>query len=101
MADEKYRSLSGGTRSVTATEAVRTFGRLVDTVRESRTEYIVERGGVGVVRISPYLDRPFVGRDLVALMQQLPEGADGLAQEIETGRARTNTPQVPDNPWAS
>jgi len=86
---------------VTATEAARNFGRLVDTVRESRTEIIVERGGVGVVRIAPYIERPFVGRDLVELMRRAAGGTHDLGREVEVGRALTNRPEVPRDPWAS
>ena len=110
MTEDRQRY--GGAQTVTATEAARNFGRLVDTVRESRADIIVERGGVGVVRIAPYIERPFVGRDLVELMRRAAGGAarssssqsggiDDLGREVEVGRALTNRPEVPRDPWAS
>jgi hypothetical protein len=91
----------GESRSVTATSAAKNFGRLVDAVRESRAEFIVERGGVGVARIAPFIDRSFSGRDLVELLRRVPGRDDEFGREVEAGRARTNTPEVPKDPWAS
>lgn len=98
---EKEAVTYGGRKAVSATDAARNFGRLVDAVRESQAEYVVERGGVGVVRIVPFVERTFRGRDLVELLRRLGGPGDDLAREVAAGRERANVPQVPRNPWAS
>jgi antitoxin (DNA-binding transcriptional repressor) of toxin-antitoxin stability system len=91
----------GGRKAVSATEAARNFGRLVDAVRESHVEYVVERGGVGVVRIVPFVERAFRGRDLVELLRRATGPAEELVREVKAGRELANRPRVPRNPWAS
>jgi antitoxin (DNA-binding transcriptional repressor) of toxin-antitoxin stability system len=88
-------------RIVPATEAAKNFGRLVDAVRESRTEFIVERGGVAVARIAPVLERTCTGRDLVNLLRSAPSLGEGFRREVTAGRKRLNRRAVPKNPWAS
>lgn len=88
-------------RKVSATEAARNFGRLVDAVRESQAEYIVERGGVGVVRVVPHAERAFSGRDLADLLRRASPPGDAFAREVAAGRERANRPEVPGDPWAS
>jgi antitoxin (DNA-binding transcriptional repressor) of toxin-antitoxin stability system len=101
MKPVRYGSRGAGRRSVSATEAARNFGRLVDHVREARVEYVVERGGVGVARIAPVASQAFLGRDLVTLMHSVAEVDGALAREVDAGRSRTNRPAVPRDPWAS
>jgi predicted Rossmann-fold nucleotide-binding protein len=91
MTEDRQRY--GGAQTVTATEAARNFGRLVDTVRESRADIIVERGGVGVMR------RAAGGAARSSSSQS--GGTDDLGREVEVGRALTNRPEVPRDPWAS
>lgn len=86
---------------VSATEAAKNFGRLVDAVRESHAEYVVERGGVGVVRILPVTGHACSGRDLVNLLRSAPAVDPAFGREVEAGRARTNRPVIPANPWES
>ena len=101
MKSVRYGPLRGSRRAVSATEAARSFGRLVDQVREARVEYVVERGGVDVARIAPIVNQSFRGRDLVALMRSMATTEGALAREVEAGRARSNRPAVPRDPWAS
>jgi hypothetical protein len=86
---------------VSATEAAKNFGRIVDAVRESRAEYVVERGGIGVVRIAPVVEHACSGRDLVNLLRSTPAVDPAFGREVEAGRARTNRPVVPASPWES
>ena len=101
MKPVRYGPRGPGRRVVSATEAARNFGRLVDQVREARVEYVVERGGVGVARIAPVASQSFRGRDLLILMRSMAVADGALAREVEAGRKRTNRPAVPGDPWAS
>lgn len=101
MKPVRYDTRGTGRRAVSATDAARNFGRIVDQVRETQVEFIVERGGVGVVKIAPVASQTFRGGDLVQLMKAVSGADEGLAREVEGGRARTNRPAVPRDPWAS
>jgi antitoxin (DNA-binding transcriptional repressor) of toxin-antitoxin stability system len=92
---------AGSRRSISATEAARNFGRIVDAVREAHVEYVVERGGVSVARIAPVTAGPFSGRDLVDLLRDAPYADAAFAREVAAGRSRADRPAVPKNPWAS
>ena len=90
-----------GRRTVTATEAAKNFGRLVDAVREARAEYVVERDGHPVVRISPAaLDECRV-RDLLELLQDLASPDPALGRAVASARASGNRPAPPRSPWDS
>ena len=88
-------------RRVAATEAAKNFGRLVDAVRETRTDVIVERGGVAVARIAPVLERTCTGGDLVDLLRSLSKPDEALRRAVAAGRKRLNARAIPKNPWAS
>lgn len=88
-------------KAVSATEAAKNFGRIVDAVREARVEYVVERGGVPVARIAPASDRTCSGRDLVDLMRAAAGPDEAFRRAVESGRARLNRPAVPKSPWGS
>ncbi len=86
---------------VSATDAAKTFGRLVDRVREERTTYIVERGGVPVAQIGPVASMRCTLADLAELLRTVgPVGEDYL-RAVEAGIRRGNKPAVPRNPWTS
>jgi hypothetical protein len=88
-------------RVVTASEAAKNFGALVERVREARATYVVERSGVPVVEIAPVVwVRPTVA-DLVGWVR-MPERLDeGYLAEVERGIAFLNEPFVPASRWES
>ena len=87
-------------RRVSATEAAKNFGRLVDRVREEEATYFVERGGMPVVRISP-VGRPAatIG-DLKALLRGRELVGKTYLRALEDVVERHNHPRVRRNPWA-
>ena len=87
--------------SITATEAARNFGRIVDRVRETRAAYIVERGGVAVACIGPAPDRPCTAGDLLRFLQTLPAVEPGYRRAVQAESRRRNRRGVPKSPWAS
>lgn len=86
---------------VSATEAAKTFGRLVDRVREERATFIIERSGVPVAQIGPVSDRRCTLGDLVDLLRRLGPVDEEYLQEVEAGIAVWNKPVVPRDPWKS
>lgn len=102
MTEYKIRSRKALDREarISATEAAKSFGRLVDRVREGRATYIIERGGKAVAQIGPVERRAFTLRDFAALLGRLPRVDPEYLTAVEDGVARHNTPRVPDHPWA-
>lgn len=88
---------------ISATDAAKNFGRLVDRVREERAVYVVDRGGTPVARISPAGQPAFTMRDFKALLQDrlgAPRTDDTYLQAVEAAVTRHNRPRARKNPWA-
>ena len=101
MKDERRAARAGGSeRRVSATEAAKNFGRLVDRVREERATYIVDRGGTPVVRVSPAGAPRCTMRDLRRLLEGAPRVGAGYARIVRAAAARHNRPRVRRTPWA-
>jgi antitoxin (DNA-binding transcriptional repressor) of toxin-antitoxin stability system len=84
---------------VSATEAAKNFGRLVDRVREEHATYVVERGGKPVAQIGPAGGQSFSMADFKALVRRLPSGDSEYLDAVERAVARHNRPRVRRNPW--
>ena len=89
--------------TISVTEAVRNFADFINRVVYRGEQFVLERGGRPVARLSPV---PRAGRlgDLVDLLDTLPglsgEEADGLAQAL--GEASAGLPPLPEEgPWES
>ena len=80
-------------RVVTATEAAKNFGTIVDRVREERAVYVVERSGKPVAQIGPVETKVFTLRDLADLLASTPKA-------VEEGIAFFQWAKVPKNRWA-
>jgi antitoxin (DNA-binding transcriptional repressor) of toxin-antitoxin stability system len=85
--------------TVSATHAAKTFGRLVDRVREEQATYTVERGGVPVARIAPIAARIATIGDLKALLGDHTV-SEQFRRTVESAVKRHNTPRRRRNPWA-
>ena len=96
-------STRGGTRAITATEAAKNFGALVDRVRQDRAVYVVERGGTPVAEIGPVRRRAFTVRDFVEMVRARsgPPPGDEYARAVAEGVAMLNRPTIPVEPWES
>ena len=103
----KIRNMSTYKRSrresrsrVSATEAAKTFGRLVDRVREERATYVVERGGKPVARIAPIERDSFTMADFKTLMTTSPRIDEEYLKATDRAAAQHNRPRKRKNPWA-
>lgn len=86
---------------ISATDAAKTFGRLVDRVREERAVYIVERGGVPVAQIGPVASTRCTLADLADLLRTAGPVGEEYLKAVAAGIRRGNKPAVPRNPWTS
>ena len=92
----------GKDSSIAATEAAKTFGRLVNRVREEQATYVIERGGTPVAQIGPVETRRATMRDFVAFVRERPPlspVSKAYVRAVEEGMAAVNTPRIPKNPW--
>ena len=85
---------------IPATEAAKTFGQLVDRVREDRATYIIERGGKPVAQIAAIERRSFTLGALKALLRELPRADADYLSTLEQVTTTRNKPKVRTNPWA-
>jgi len=87
------------TRTISATEAAKNFGGLVDRVREAKAVYTIERGGVPVAEIGPVAANRCTIADLVALLRRLPRVDEGYLKAVEEGIRALNKPTLPRDLW--
>lgn len=94
------RKASAG-RSISATEAAKNFGQLVDRVREASAVYTIERSGVPVAQIGPVPRLHCTVADLVAALGSTSHrlSSDHL-DAVEAHVKGANRPTVPRDPWA-
>jgi antitoxin (DNA-binding transcriptional repressor) of toxin-antitoxin stability system len=88
-------------RTVSATAAAKTFGGLIDRVREERAEYMVERGGTPVARIVPIGATSCTLAELADLLERRTDLDPAYLDEVEAGVKAWNRPAVPGDPWTS
>jgi antitoxin (DNA-binding transcriptional repressor) of toxin-antitoxin stability system len=84
---------------VSATEAAKAFGRLVDRVREERVTYVIERGGKPVARIGPAERVRFTMEDFKNLVAGVPRADEEYLTLVERAVTRHNRRRVRRNPW--
>jgi antitoxin (DNA-binding transcriptional repressor) of toxin-antitoxin stability system len=95
----RYRRAGRGAARVSATDAAKHFGRLVDRVREDRATYVIERGGQPVARIGPVERASFTMSDFKDLARGLPGVGEEYPDLVERAVARHNRPRIRRNPW--
>jgi prevent-host-death family protein len=86
-------------RTISASEAAKNFGALVDRVRSERAEYVVERGGSPAVRVVPAALERCSTAEFVDLIRSLARADEAYLKAVETGVKKLNKPAVPENRW--
>ena len=87
-------------RTISASDAAKNFGALVDRVRSDRAEYIVERSGAPVVRVVPVEERRCSTAGFVDLIRSRARADEAYLKAVEAGVKKLNKPSVPENRWA-
>jgi len=87
--------------TISATDAAKTFGRLVDRVREERAVYVIERGGTPVAEIGPVAAASCTVADLVEVLRTRPPLDKRYLREVEAGVKAWNKPALPRDRWTS
>lgn len=86
---------------VSATEAAKGLGGLVDKVRERGATFTIERGGVPVARLGPVADTRCTVADLVEHLRGTGLRDAAFARQVRAHVRRVNRPAVPPDRWAS
>ena len=96
-----FRTRGRGHRpmAVPATEAAKSFGRLVDRVREEHATIVIERGGKPVAQITPLEGARFTFDALKALVAALPRADAEYLTTIERNAKPRHRVKVRTNPW--
>lgn len=86
------------TTRVSATEAARTFSDLLNRIRYRGEEFVVERAGEPVCRMTPAAPtKRLTWRDLVSVLRETPEPDAGYAAAVR--RAARSQGRPPRSPW--
>jgi antitoxin (DNA-binding transcriptional repressor) of toxin-antitoxin stability system len=86
------------TTRVSATEAARSFSDLLNRIRYRGEEFVVERAGEPICRMTPAgPTKPLSLRELAVLLREVPEADDGFASDV--GRAARGQGRLPRSPW--
>ena len=83
---------------VSATEAVRTFSDLLNRIRYRGEEFVIERGGEPVCRMTPAAAAGRLSlRELAALLREIPRPDEDYASDVR--RAARKQGRLPPSPW--
>jgi antitoxin (DNA-binding transcriptional repressor) of toxin-antitoxin stability system len=83
---------------VSATEAVRTFSDLLNRIRYRGEEFVVERAGEPVCRMTPAAAPGRLSfRELVSLLRDIPGTDAGYASDVRAAVRKQG--RLPRSPW--
>jgi antitoxin (DNA-binding transcriptional repressor) of toxin-antitoxin stability system len=98
MGVRKYDNLIFMTTRVSATEAVRSFSDLLNRIRYRGEEFVVERAGEPVCRMTPAAPTKRMSlRALIALLREIPKADASYASDVR--RAARSQGRPPRTPW--
>jgi antitoxin (DNA-binding transcriptional repressor) of toxin-antitoxin stability system len=86
------------TTHVSATEAVRTFSDLLNRIRYRGEEFVVERAGEAICRMTPATPVKALSlRDLASMLREFPKPDGGYASDVR--KAARGQGRRPRSPW--
>jgi antitoxin (DNA-binding transcriptional repressor) of toxin-antitoxin stability system len=92
-------NIMSAAKKITASEAARSFSDVVARVHYRGEEFVVEKGGVAVCRISPVgqgAPKSTLG-DLLGFLDSMPPVDDGFKEVVL--EATRKQPKLPRSPW--
>lgn len=92
-------SHANGRRTISATEAARSFSELLDRISYRGESFVIERGGEPVCEMSHVKPLRFTGADLLSLLYSLPKPDPGYWDTLAEATKQRET--VPESPWES
>jgi antitoxin (DNA-binding transcriptional repressor) of toxin-antitoxin stability system len=86
------------TTHLSATEAVRRFSDLLNRIRYRGEEFVVERSGEPICRMTPAGPAKTLSlRDLASVLREIPRPDTGYASDVR--RASRSQRRLPRSPW--
>jgi antitoxin (DNA-binding transcriptional repressor) of toxin-antitoxin stability system len=85
------------TRTISATQAARTFSDLLNRVRYGGEAFVIERGGEPICEMAPVTQPRFTGADLRSLLSSLPKPDAGYWKAV--AKASRQVTVIPESPW--
>ncbi len=86
------------TTTVSATKAVRTFSDLLNRIRYRGEEFVVERAGEPVCRMTPATpSRRLTLGELASVLREIPRADAGYASALRQAMRRQG--KLPGSPW--
>ncbi len=99
MTDYSSKRRRTFTTTVSATEAAKNFGEIVDRVREAGVAYVVERKGRPIAEIAPVSRRRCSLGELMVWLEARRAVPEAYTSSVETHVAAANRPRVPESRW--
>lgn len=86
------------TKSISATEAARSFSKLLARVRYRGEEFVIEKGGEPMCRVSPVRSAArSTGADVARALATLPKPDSAYWDAVE--ETTRKQPRLPKSPW--
>ena len=83
--------------SISATQAARSFSDILARVRYRGEEFLIEKGGEPVCRLTPVRVAARTARQLASIIGSLPKPDAQYLKEVE--RVSKRQPKVPKSRW--
>jgi prevent-host-death family protein len=99
IGDAHRRRKRGRSTTVSATEAAKNFGEIVDRVREAGVPCVVERKGRPIAEISPVSRRRCSLAELARWFEARRPLPDAYTAAVEHFVAKANRPRIPAPRW--
>ena len=96
---QNRKKTARATAAVTATDAAKNFGELIDRVRDAGAAYVVERKGRPIATIAPFASRRCTLADLARWFAGRRPTAEGYAGAVSEYVRKVNRPRVPATRW--
>jgi prevent-host-death family protein len=87
--------------AVSATEAAKNFGELVDRVREAGCAYVVERKGKPIAEIAPVGRKRCTFLELVEWAEAVRPAPSEFGEAVKAHVKAVNRPAAPASRWRS
>jgi antitoxin (DNA-binding transcriptional repressor) of toxin-antitoxin stability system len=99
MVKSRRQTAADRSPTVTATEAAKNFGDLVNRVREAGVAFVVERQGRPIAEIAPIARRRCTLAELARWFEGRAPLTDAYASAVEEHVKRANRRRVPVSRW--
>jgi antitoxin (DNA-binding transcriptional repressor) of toxin-antitoxin stability system len=84
-------------RTISATQAARTFSDLLNRIHYRGEAFVIERGGEAICAMTPVQPPRFTGADVVSVLRSLPKPDEDFWDDVEAATQQKAT--IPVSQW--